>query len=84
MNNYESRITQHIGAYHLGERTVVIGGFTEDSVCSNCGSDNFHVNIFVKKDDWFLDDIGIWCNECEAGVGLITEGLADKSEFKKE
>ena len=69
------------GGYDMyGDRTITIGDFTTNKVCCECGSDNFHVNISVTKNDWYFDDPGIWCNNCERGI----ESIINNSDYKKE
>ena len=54
-----------------------------DTVCSSCGSDNFHVNIFWhnKRKQWFHgeDEWGTnyaWCNVCDRET--VLEGEANE------
>ena len=69
------------GGYDMyGDRTITIGDFTTNKVCCECGSGNFHINIYVTKNDWNFDDPGIWCANCERGVDTIV----NESDFKKE
>lgn len=45
---------------------------TDQHVCNECRGQSFHVNIFFQPNgDWWFDDIGVWCNDCEKEVDVI-------------
>ena len=58
---------------------IEIEGISKDHVCSECGSDDWHINLVVKADDWYFDpDWEMYCPEC------LTESTCNNLIKKEE
>jgi hypothetical protein len=61
---------------------ITIEGVTTFHVCGECGSPDWHLNLVVKRDQWYLDpDWEMYCNGC-AGEYTI-EDLVHIREYKE-
>jgi len=62
---------------------ITIDGVSKFHVCKECGSDDWHINLVVKADQWYLDpDWEMYCNGC-AGESTI-EDLVHIQEYKEK
>jgi len=62
---------------------ITIEGVSKFHVCETCGSEEWHLNLVVKADQWYLDpDWEMYCSNCE-GVRTI-ENLVHIDNFVGE
>ena len=62
---------------------ITIEGVSESHVCRDCGSDDWHLNLVVRADQWYLDpDWEMYCNECASEATL--EDLVHIQEYKEK
>ena len=62
---------------------ITIDGVSKFHVCKECGSDDWHINLVVKADKWYLDpDWEMYCSHCE-GINTI-EDLVHIQEYKEK
>ena len=62
---------------------ITIEGVSKFHVCETCGSEEWHLNLVVKADQWYLDpDWEMYCSHCE-GISTI-EDLVHIQEYKEK
>lgn len=50
------------------------GYFYPNYVCSRCGGQNYHINLFFLMPDMVLheqEDCPVWCHDCECEVDIV-------------
>ena len=62
---------------------ITIEGVSKFHVCETCGSEEWHLNLVVKADQWYLDpDWQMYCHECESEATI--ENLVHIDNFVGE
>ena len=62
---------------------ITIEGVSKFHVCKKCGSDDWHVNLVVKANEWDFDtDWEMYCPECQSESTI--EDLIHIQEYKEK